>query len=88
MQCGNQEVYYHQSERGTGVSPLCVYSSSHFQAARDDRDGYSRYRVTKMPIFGELGWYRERLAPKIGERFIFLNIFMEVLFQWQRNPMA
>ena len=58
------------------MSPLCRPVSSHFQAARDDRDGYSRYRVTKMPFFGELGWYRERLAPIVKGRGLFL--FMEV----------
>ena len=36
---------------GNGASPLCKPSSSHFQAARDDRDGNSRYRVTKMPLW-------------------------------------
>ena len=80
MQCGNQEAEQLPSERGDGESPLCEPVSSHFQAARDDRDGYSRYRVTKMPIFGELGWYRERLAPMLGERFIF---FMEVINQYE-----
>ncbi len=36
----------------------------HFRAARDDRDGGSRYRASKMRGFPcELGWYRERLRP-------------------------
>ena len=60
---------------GDGVSPLQRLAFSHFQAARDDWDGNSRYRVTKILLIGsELGWYRERLAPKVGERFIFLKI--------------
>jgi len=36
------------SERGDGESPLRAPSFSHFQAAREDRDGRSRYRAAKM----------------------------------------
>ena len=74
--------------RGEWCEPLAKNSFSHFQAVREDRNGRSRYRATKMPFFGELGWYRERLAPNIGERFIFLYIFMEVESKWLRNLMA
>ena len=38
------------SERET-VKALVLKFASHFQAAREDRDGGSRYRATKMPGF-------------------------------------
>ena len=51
--------------------PFAGYSFSHFQAARDDRDGCSRYRAAKMLLFsGELGWYRDFSRPYlIGAAF-------------------
>ena len=39
------------SERGT-VKALCRTAASHFQAAREDRDGRSRYRAAKMSLMG------------------------------------
>ena len=36
------------SERGDGEGPLRGPAFSHVQAARDDRDGCSRYRASKM----------------------------------------
>jgi len=47
---GNAEtrsVLVQHSERGT-VKALVCESVSHFQAARDDRDGRSRYRAAKI----------------------------------------
>ena len=38
----------HVSERGA-VKALCQCPASHFQVARDDRDGRSRYRAAKIP---------------------------------------
>ena len=35
--------------RGEWCKPLVYESFSHFQAARDDRDGRSRYRASKIP---------------------------------------
>ena len=46
--------------------------------ARDDRDGCSRYRVSKMSDFSdELGWYREYifLAPNFGGEVYFFVIY-------------
>ena len=37
------------SERGS-VQALCRMSVRHFQVARDDRDGCSRYRAAKIPV--------------------------------------
>lgn len=39
-----------RSEREV-VKALCRMPASHFQAAREDRAGFSRYRGSKMPIF-------------------------------------
>ena len=51
--------------RGGGCKPLVQRHFSHFQAAREDRDGRSRYRVSKMSFLDELGWYRDHyVAPK------------------------
>ncbi len=47
MQCGSQAVTGHKKREGIGESPL-PETVSHFQAARDDRDGRSRYRAAKM----------------------------------------
>ena len=41
---------WHISERGV-VKALCQRPASHFQVAREDRDGCSRYRAAKMPIY-------------------------------------
>ena len=38
-----------RSERGL-VKALCPNAAGHFQAAREDRDGRSRYRASKMPL--------------------------------------
>ena len=40
---------WHFSERGP-VQALCRMSVRHFQVARDDRDGCSRYRAAKIPV--------------------------------------
>jgi len=48
-----------QSERGM-VKALGWSVASHFQAARDDRDGSSRYRASKMPVFGRI-----RVVPRV-----------------------
>ena len=37
------------SERGV-VRALDANAASHIQAAREDRDGCSRYRAAKMPV--------------------------------------
>ncbi len=58
MRCGNEIDVKHQSERGM-VKALVRESVSHFQAARDDRDGRSRYRAAKISFLDKLGWYRE-----------------------------
>ena len=80
MQCGSSEFDGYFQREGDGASPLYRSNSSHFQAVRDDRDGHSRYRVSKMSIFfDELGWYRDNLAPKLGARFIILKFLMEVI---------
>ena len=46
--------------------------SSHFQAARDDRDGFSRYRELRGWVTNELGWYRELTRPYLGGGFFVL----------------
>ena len=53
-----------QSERGM-VKALVVHSLQATSCvARDDRDGCSRYRASKMSASAdELGWYREIFAP-------------------------
>ena len=60
--------------RGEWCKPLAGYGFSHFQAARDDRDGRSRYRAAKMPYdYGELGWYRDFSRPYgMGAAFYFV----------------
>jgi len=49
--------------------------------AREDRDGYSRYRVSKMPAFaGELGWYRDLRRPyRYGRGGFYLRIDIKLL---------
>ena len=41
-----------QKREGTGESPYDGSLWAVFSVARDDRDGNSRYRVTKMPHLG------------------------------------
>ena len=41
----------HPSERETVKALVCT-AAGHFQVARDDRDGCSRYRAAKMPRKG------------------------------------
>ncbi len=53
------------------MKALCQIAASHFQAAREDRDGRSRYRATKMSLRDKLGWYRELLRPYVWAEFIF-----------------
>ena len=50
-QCGNQALTKHKKREGIGESPL-LSSVCHFRAARDDRDGRSRYRAAKMSLRG------------------------------------
>jgi len=59
--------------RGGGCKPLVRSFSSHFQAAREDRDGRSRYRAAKMSLFWDkLGWYRDKARPYAwGGYFLF-----------------
>ncbi len=38
------------SEKGSGESPLCGSFYATFCVAREDRDGSSRYRATKMSV--------------------------------------
>ena len=77
------------SERGT----VKALGSQNMQAtsfvARDDRDGRSRYRASKMSASDKLGWYRVYFRPyrKVGV-FYFLYLFMEVESKWHINPMA
>ena len=54
------------------VKALYLTAAGHFQAARDDRDGRSRYRATKMLFISELGWYRDLARPYPGDGYIFL----------------
>ncbi len=56
------------------MKALCQIAASHFQAAREDRDGRSRYRATKMSLRDKLGWYRELLRPYVWAEFIFLYL--------------
>jgi len=62
---------------GSGESPLCVPMSSHFQVVRDDRNGCSRYRATKMlPVGSKLGWYRDSPRPYFrGGVYYFVNFY-------------
>ena len=63
------------SERGFGVSPLVEILQAASCVARDDRDGCSRYSVSKISGFpDDLGWYREYISSPLtmGARFIFL----------------
>jgi len=57
------------------VKALCRKSVSHFQAAREDRDGRSRYRASKMPHGGELGWYRDSRRPYVRGGVYFFVIY-------------
>ena len=62
---------------GDGVSPLRkAFPATSKQPGRTGTGApvteQLRYRFS-----GELGWYREHLAPKLGARCIILNLFME-----------
>lgn len=59
------------SER-EAVKALCRTAASHFQAAREDRDGCARYSASKMSLWDKLGWYRDQLRPYVWAGFIFL----------------
>ena len=57
------------SARGEWWKPLTDDLQATCRVAREDRDGCSRYRASKMSAFtDELGWYREYifLAPIFG----------------------
>ena len=41
------------SARGERCEPLVKPCASHFQVARDDRDGRSRYRAAKISPYGD-----------------------------------
>ena len=47
---GNAETRMQNTAKREGrrCEPLAAYAFSHFQAAREDRDGRSRYRAAKM----------------------------------------
>ena len=66
----------HPSERGT-VRALVQLFSSHFQAAREDRDGRSRYRAAKM-----LGNQRIRVVPRV-----FSPLYMGRVFILTKKPL-
>ena len=51
------------SERGLVKALVEQNLQATSSVARDDRDGYSRYRVSKIRFAGELGWYRVIYAP-------------------------
>ena len=50
---------------GIGASPQSNALQATSGVARDDRDGSSRYRASKMPLVGELGWYRDHTRPYV-----------------------
>jgi len=58
---GNETVFCFFSEKGIGESPSSADSVSHFQAAREDRVGCSRYRAAKMSLFGII-----RVVPRLA----------------------
>ena len=65
------------SERGNGASPLAEALQATSCVVRDDRNGSSRYRASKMSGFSDkLGWYREYifLAPNLGGEVYFLEV--------------
>ena len=48
-------------------APLEILLRAVSVVAREDRDGCSRYRASKMSLYGdELGWYRVFYAPIFG----------------------
>ena len=70
------------SERGDGESPLRKPLQATFCVAREDRDGCSRYRASKMLMLriGELGWYRDSRRPYVlGATFFSTNTILEVI---------
>ena len=53
-----------RSERGSVQALVDQNLQATSSVARDDRDGCSRYRASKMSApADELGWYREFVAP-------------------------
>ena len=72
------------SERGDGESPLRKTLQATFCVAREDRDGGSRYRASKMPAFvGELGWYRDYRRPYgLGAAFFHSQVKMHNSKLW------
>ena len=75
-----------QSERGMVEAPWSAVSASHFRVAREDRDGCSRYRASKMslPFQGRI-----RVVPRVVcyprpylriGAFFFLPTNMNLLF--------
>lgn len=53
-----------QSERGTVKALVDQSLQATSSVAREDRDGCSRYRASKMSVYAdELGWYRVTYAP-------------------------
>ena len=74
MHCGSQAKDTHKARGEYGVSPFGSMLASHFQAARDDRDGRSRYRAAKMQA-----WPVIRVVPRfksplfLGATFYFAN---------------
>ena len=88
--CESQAGHSSPARGDFGVSPLCETLPATFCVAREDRDGCSRYRVSKMPaVAGELGWYRDHRRPYAFRGGVY---FFEINFggnsQWLINPTA
>jgi len=66
--------------RGERWEPFVDTAFSHFQAARDDRDGFSRYRETKMLLLERI-----RVVPRFtsplcqGVAFYYFVLILEVM---------
>ncbi len=72
MQCGNQETDAHPSERGTVQAPCAALFPATSKQPGMTGTGSPVTEQLRYRLSGELGWYREHFAPKLGAGFIFL----------------
>ena len=70
-----------QSERGTVQALVVQNLQATSCVARDDRDGHSRYRASKISVAAdELGWYREFSPLSMIGAFSFCTASQFVIF--------
>ena len=79
MLCGSQEFSQRPSERGMVRAPCVRPFPATSKLPGMTGTGSPVTERLRCSFGSELGWDRERLAPKLGERFIFLKYFMEVI---------